>query len=127
MRTVIDRQPQPGACDQSKVRIETDGWYIDPPKALTAPATEAPAANAGCKDEIKATETGDPKLLGFPISYRTTFTEPDSKDARPMVVAMDVTEFEILKLDRRAVRDSAGMTEAPVRNSWPRRSATPTK
>ena len=34
--TVIDRQPQAGACDQSKQRMETDAWYIDAPKALAA-------------------------------------------------------------------------------------------
>ena len=43
VRTVIDRQPQPGACDQSKVRIETDGWYIDPPKALALPSADKTA------------------------------------------------------------------------------------
>ena len=112
VRTVIDRQPQPGACDQSKVHIETDGWYIDPPKALGVTSADTPAAGARCKDEIKATETGDPKLLGFPISYRTTFTEPDSKDATPMVVAMDITEFEVLKLDAALFEIPAGLTAA---------------
>lgn len=112
VRTVIDRQPQPGACDQSKVRIETDGWYIDPPKALTAPAPETTAASTGCKDDIKATEIGDPTLLGFPISYRTTLTAPDNKDAKPMVMAMDVTEFEVLRLDPALFEIPAGMTEA---------------
>ena len=110
---MIDRQPQPGACDQSKVHIETDGWYIDPPKALSCsrrPTRRRPSRR--CKDEIKTTETGDPKLLGFPISYRTTFTEPDSKDATPMVVAMEITEFEVLKLDAALFEIPAGLTEA---------------
>ena len=31
VKTMVDRQPQPGACDQSKLRIETDAWYIDVP------------------------------------------------------------------------------------------------
>lgn len=112
VRTVIDRQPQPGACDQSKVRVETDGWYIDPPKALAARAADTNAATTACKDEIKATETGDPKLLGFPISYRTTFTEPDSKDARPTVVTMEITEFEVLRLEAALFEVPAGMSEA---------------
>ena len=112
VRTVIDRQPQPGACDQSRVRIDTDGWYIDPPKVLAAPATDVPAVNAGCNDAINTTETGTPRLLGFPISYRTTFTEPDSKDATPLVVAMDITEFEVLKLDAALFEIPPGMTEA---------------
>lgn len=36
--TVIDRQPQAGACDQSKQRMESDAWYIDAPKAAAASA-----------------------------------------------------------------------------------------
>ena len=111
VRTMVDRQPQPGACDQSRMRIETDAWYIDPPKTLTAPTAEAPNMS-GCKDEVKTTETGDPKLLGFAISYRTTFTEPDSKDAKPLAVAMDITEFEVLKLDASLFDIPPGLTEA---------------
>ncbi len=33
VKTMIDRQPMAGACDTSKQRIETDGWYIDAPAA----------------------------------------------------------------------------------------------
>jgi hypothetical protein len=98
VRSVIDRQPQAGACDTSRIRIETDGWYIDMPKAMNAPPEKA-AAPAGCADEIKTTETGDPKLLGFPISYNTTFTDPDAKDVKPIVTSMEVNEFEIVRLD----------------------------
>ncbi len=112
VRTVIDRQPQPGACDQSRMHIETDGWYIDPPKALSAPAVETAAASTTCKDEIQTTQTGEPALLGFPVSYRTTFTEPDAREATPLVVAMDVTALDILKLDAALFEIPAGMTEA---------------
>ena len=53
--TVIDRQPQAGACDQSKQRMETDGWYIDAPKTLAAqPPSPPPASAAACRDDIKA-------------------------------------------------------------------------
>ena len=111
VRTLIDRQPQPGACDQSRMRIETDAWYIDPPKALTAASAEAPNMS-GCKDELKTTETGDAKLLGFALGYRTTFTEPDNKDAKPLAVTMDITDFEVLKLDATLFDIPAGFTEA---------------
>lgn len=113
IKTTIDRQPQTGACDKSKIRIETDAWYIDQPKALaSAPAEPPPAARAGCADEIKTTESGDARLLGFPISYRTTFTEPDDKDAKPTVVAMEITDFEVTKLDGTLFDIPPGMTEA---------------
>jgi len=60
VRTLIDRQPQTGACDQSRMSIDTDGWYIDLPKVMTTPAANQPApAKSGCADTIKTTETGD--------------------------------------------------------------------
>lgn len=71
--TVIDRQPQAGACDQTKQRMETDAWYIDAPKTLAAqPPSAPPSSAAACRDEIKATLVGDAALLGFPIAYTTT-------------------------------------------------------
>jgi hypothetical protein len=101
VRTVIQRQPESGACDQSKLLSETDGWYIDMPKALSsAPETPKTAASPnGCTDEIKNTESGDAKLLGFPLSYKTTLTDLGDKDAKPTETSMEVTEFEVLKLD----------------------------
>ena len=112
VRTLIVRQPMPGACDQSKTLIETDGWYIDPPKALRAQPADQPATSGGCQDEIKTTQNGDTALIGFPISYKTTFSEPENKDTKPTVIAMDITEFEVLKLDAALFEIPAGMTEA---------------
>ena len=101
VRTIIERLPEPGACDQTKLRSDTDAWYIDMPKALAAvpdPA-KAPGSPSGCLDEIKTSESGDAKLLGFPISYRTTLTDLGDKDAKPTQAAMEITEFEVLRLD----------------------------
>ena len=65
--TVVDRQPQPGACDQSKQRMETDAWYIDAPKAVAAqPPNALPAPSpAACRDDVKTTLVGDGALLGL--------------------------------------------------------------
>ena len=113
VRTVMQRQPEPGACDQSKFLTEIDGWYIDMPKVLAA-APEAPkSANAsGCTDEVKTTETGDAKLLGFAISYTTTLTDLADKDAKPAVSSMEVSELEVLKLDASLFDIPAGATAA---------------
>ena len=97
VRTVVERQPQPGACDQSKLLTEIDAWYIDLPKVMAAPTPAA--APGGCADEIESRESGDPKLLGFPISYRTTITDLGDKQGKPSESAMEVTEFEVLTLD----------------------------
>lgn len=102
VRTVVQRQPEPGACDQTKLLSDTEGWYIDTPKVLAAApeAAKAPALAAGCADEIKTSESGDAKLLGFPISYKTTLTDLSDKDSKPTETSMEVIEFEVLKLDR---------------------------
>jgi hypothetical protein len=100
VRTVIQREPQPGACDQSKLLTETDAWYIDMPKVLAAaPEMAKPAAPSGCLDEVKTSERGDSHLIGFPISYRTKLTDLGDKDWQPSESVMEITEFEVLKLD----------------------------
>ena len=97
IKTIIERQPQPGACDQSRQRIETDAWYIDAPKSAAGQDnTDGASSSTSSHDEVKTTQNGDPKVLGFPISYNTTFLDADGK---PMVVAMEVTEFEITSLE----------------------------
>jgi hypothetical protein len=98
LKTVMDKQPQPGACDQTKQHVETDGWYVDVPKALAGhvPAAAPAVPAGGCRDEIKATHSGDVALLGFPVSY--TMTTP-ADDGQPIVVTMEVIELEITTLD----------------------------
>jgi hypothetical protein len=113
VRTVIQHEPQPGACAPSKVLIQTDGWYIDMPKVLAATAdTTKPPTPSGCTDEIKLTETGDAKLIGFPISYTTVLTDLNDKDAKPVESSMEVTEFEVLRLDAALFDVPAGLTAA---------------
>jgi len=109
-KMVIDKQPAPGACDPAKQHIETDGWYID----LSVPAQAAPDAApsqtpAACVDEIKATQNGDPKVLGFPISYATTITGDDGK---ANVVSMEITELEVTTLDPALFDIPPGMSDA---------------
>ena len=112
VKTTMDKQPMAGACDQTKQRMETDGWYIDVPTALTASSPQgatAPPVVGGCNDEIKATQTGDPKALGFPINYTMTV---NGEDGKPNVVAMDITELETTTLDAALFDIPAGFTAA---------------
>ena len=109
VKTTIERQPMPGACDTTKQRIETDGWYVDVPTPAQAVLAAPPAAPSGCVDDIKATMTGDPKALGFPVSYSTTITGDDGK---PSVVSMEVTELEVTTLDASLFDVPAGLTQA---------------
>ena len=113
VKTVMDIEPMPGACDTNKQHIEIDGWYIDPPPALVGQETlkppTQPQAQQTCADEIKATVNGDAKLLGYPIAYTTTMTGADGK---PTVASMEVTELEITTLDAALFEPPAGFTAA---------------
>ena len=113
VKTMIDRQPTPGACDTSKARIETDGWYIDQPKAvMTQPAGTNPASGpipGGCTDQIQATVNGDGKALGFPIGYTTTIRGDDGKS---VVTSMEVTAFEMTTLDAALFEIPPGLNAA---------------
>ena len=101
--TVLDRQPQAGACDQSKQRIETDAWYIDAPKAIAA---QPPPPLVECRrlprrGQGEADRRHEPGRL--PLSYSNSTPGADGK---PVVMKMEVTEFEVTNLDAVAVRDS---------------------
>jgi hypothetical protein len=110
VKTMIDRQPMPGACDASKQRIETDGWYIDQPKALSGQVEPAPAPMQGaCTDTIQATVNGDAKSLGFPIGYTTTIKGDDGKS---IVTSMEVTTLELTTLDAALFEIPPGMNAA---------------
>ena len=109
--TVVDRQPQPGACDQSKQRMETDAWYIDAPKAVAAqPPNVLPAPSPACRDDVKTTLVGDGALLGFPMSYTTTTQGADGKPV--VVMQMEVTEFEVTNLNAALFEIPEGLTVA---------------
>jgi hypothetical protein len=112
VKTMIDKQPVPGACDTSKQRIETDGWYIDSPAPVASQAPEQAAAApapGGCADQIQATANGDPMALGFPIAYTTTVIGDDGK---PVVAVMEVTEFEMTTLDAALFEIPSGLNAA---------------
>ena len=109
--TVIDRKPQAGSCDQTKQRMETDAWFIDMPKTVSAQPVSPPASSAAaCRDDVKATLVGDAALLGFPMAYTTTTPGADGKPV--VVMQMEVTEFEVTNLDAALFEIPEGMTAA---------------
>jgi hypothetical protein len=111
VKTTIDKQPAPGACDPAKQHIEMDGWYVDlaTPVPSVSDGAAPQQAPVGCVDEIKATQNGDPKVLGFPIGYSTTIV---GEDGKPNVVSMEITELEVTNLDAMLFDVPAGMTDA---------------
>jgi hypothetical protein len=111
VKSIIDRQPMLGACDMSKQRVETDGWYIDTPKLFETQALTSPTAavSTTCNDQITATHNGDPKVLGFPMAYTTTVIGDDGK---PAIVTMEVSEFEVTTLDAAIFEIPQGLNAA---------------
>ena len=109
VKTTIDRQPGPGACDTSRQRIEMDAWYVDMPAPVQPVQATAPPAPGGCADQVQATHNGDPRLFGFPISYVTTVS---GEDGRPNVVTMEITELEATTLDAALFDIPAGLRDA---------------
>jgi hypothetical protein len=104
LKTTIDKQPSPGACDSKAERIETDGWYID----LDLPAASA-APELPCKDEIQTKHTGEEKL-GYPVQYTMT--------ASGTTFTMEVIELSTAPLDASLFEIPAGYSpEASVRKA----------
>ena len=117
VKTTIDKQPMAGACDETKQKLETDGWYIDPPKSLVSqPApNDATAPPGQCADQIQATANGDPKALGFPIAYTTTIAGDEGK---PVASSMEVSEYELTTLDAALFEIPPGLTAANNMLEW---------
>jgi hypothetical protein len=111
VKTTIDKQPMPGACDATKQRIETDGWYIDSPRSAASQPTpnDTAAHPGGCADQTQATANGDPKALGFPIAYTTTVVGDDGK---PVVASMEVPEYDLTTLDAALFEIPPGLNAA---------------
>ena len=113
VKTVIEQQPMPGACDTTKQRVETDGWSIDMPKPLALRSNigseQAAGSISGCSDRIEASTKGDPNALGFPIAYTTTIT---GEDGKPVVATMELTHFELTTLDAALFEIPPGMNAA---------------
>jgi len=91
-KIVVTKTPSADACDKHGEKVETDGWFIDPPAAMacTVPARKpAFAVTNGCRDEITYTDAD--ATAGYPVAYTAVTTGDDGK---PVPLAMEVTAFE---------------------------------
>ena len=73
-RTTI-MESSPDACSQTKMKIETDGWYINLEYGLICPSNRssstATTTTGGCRDRYVYKTTG-PAHIGFPLQETTT-------------------------------------------------------
>jgi hypothetical protein len=119
-------ESSPDACQQQKMKIETDGWYINLEYGLNCGGSERPpqtsgrtAAAGGCRDRYQFKRTG-PTHLGFPLIETTTMYSADGS-------AMFSSNKEVVELSRQSLDAAlfdvpAGYTEAKSQDEM---SSTP--
>ncbi|HJR09578.1 MAG TPA: hypothetical protein VJ842_20120 [Pyrinomonadaceae bacterium] len=109
IKTSIVTESSPDACQVSRSRMETDGWYIDATFALdceyAASAAYARTAQAGgCRDEYRTKQIGLAKT-GYPVMVTTTLFDENGQAS--YTFTQEVVEIS------NAVLDSA-LFEAPA-------------
>jgi hypothetical protein len=101
IKTSIQTESSPDACQVTRTRMETDGWYIDAQFALDCdygmsgsyvPPTQA----GGCRDEYRTKQVGVAKL-GYPVSVTTTLF--DDKGQASFTFSQEVVEITNAVLD----------------------------
>ena len=123
--TTMVMDSSPDACSQTKMKMETDGWYIDAAFALdcdlgssyTPPRTHA---SGGCQDRYQMKQVGVAKK-GYPVYEKMTMFGPDGRESFSTVT--EVVEFSQATLDPslfdvpegyREVQDFASLYGAPA-------------
>ena len=112
-RTTI-MESSPDACSQQKMKIETDGWYINLEYGLNCPATRSSysgdaTATGGCRDRYVYKTTG-PANIGYPLQETTTMYGADGSVT--MTMTKEVIEISRQPLDAALFDIPAGYSEA---------------
>jgi hypothetical protein len=135
IKTSIVTESSPDACNVSRSRMETDGWYIDAQFALdcqmqggaayTPPTTQA----GGCRDEYRTKQIGTAKV-GYPVMVTTTLFDEQGNES--FTFSQEVVEIANAVLDNalfeppadyRQVSDVREMYGAGAMASVPRDAA----
>jgi hypothetical protein len=102
IKTSIVTESSPDACQVSRSRMETDGWYIDAQFALDCdygmPAGSylPQTATGGCRDEYRTRQIGVAKM-GYPVMVTTTLF--DDKGQASFTISQEVVEISNAVLD----------------------------
>jgi hypothetical protein len=103
----------PGACSQQKMKIETDGWYINLEYGLACETASRPpqmgAPSQGCRDRYQYRRTG-PTNVGFPLIETTTMYGEDG--SATFTMTKEVLEISRQSLDAALFEIPAGYTQA---------------
>lgn len=101
IKTSIQTESSPDACQVNRSRMETDGWYIDAQFALDCDygmggRSYVPPSEGGCRDEYRTKQIGVAKL-GYPVSVTTTLF--DEKGQVSFTFSQEVVEISNAVLD----------------------------
>ena len=111
-RTTI-MESSPDACAQTKMKIETDGWYINLEYGLSCPSNEssstASTTTGGCRNRYVYKTTG-PAHIGFPLQETTTMYGADGSVT--MTMTKEVVEISRDPLEAALFDIPAGYTQA---------------
>lgn len=104
----------PDACSKQKMRMETDGWYVDFSADFSCPVERQamvappPTASGGCRDRVQFKTLGTAKL-GYPLE--TTMTMYDEAGRATMTMKTETLELSQAPLDAALFEVPAGYTE----------------
>jgi hypothetical protein len=101
IKTSIVTESSPDACNVSRSRMETDGWYIDAQFALDCQmqggAYAASAAQpGGCRDQYRTKQIGTAKA-GYPVMVTTTLFDENGNES--FTFSQEVVEIANAVLD----------------------------
>jgi hypothetical protein len=114
LRRTTMMEASPDACQQQKMKIETDGWYINLEYGLNCGGSEKPpqmgrGAPQGCRDRYQFKRTG-PSKLGYPLIETTTMYGADGSSV--FTKTTEVIDLSRQPLDAALFEVPAGYTEA---------------
>jgi hypothetical protein len=114
IKTSLDIESSPDACNSVKQRMETDGWYIDLSVGLDCDLGRAqmmsrPQMPGGCHDQTRFKRLGVART-GYPLSETTTMYGPNG--AVTFTATKEVVELSREPLDAALFEVPAGYTEA---------------
>ena len=114
IKTSVSAESSPDACNQTKMKMETDGWYIDLEFSFNCDLDRpmvppmGPRSKPECQDEIRFRRSGTAKL-GYPVMVTTTIYTDSGQTSS---FSTEVVELETATLDQALFEIPAGYTEA---------------
>lgn len=114
LKNVMTADSSPDACSPVKMRIETDGWYIDFDADLNCAndgqsAPQFSAARPACRDEVRFKRVGTAKL-GYAVLVTTTIYDENGRVINTSTT--EVVEISKATLDASLFDVPAGYIEA---------------